>query len=83
VRGFTPADDVNYIQPMTVTIVRDFGENARLLETLSEPHGVYVSRGTVRGQRVANLRVGVESTRGRTVSSKDTDAQYSVRGHED
>ena len=32
---------------------------------------------------MANLRVGVESTHGWTVSSKDTDAQYSVRGHED
>ena len=51
-RGFTPpADDVNYIQPMTVTIVRGFGENARLLGTLSEPHGAYVSGRTVRGQR--------------------------------
>ena len=37
VRGFTPpADDINYIQLMTVTIVRDFGENAQFLEPLSE-----------------------------------------------
>jgi len=37
VRGFTPpADNVNYIQLMTVTIVQDFGENAQLLEPLSD-----------------------------------------------